>query len=223
MQELIRRLPPKAEFTIVVMLAFGYFILGSLIYAFAPNVHATAVSDRGLRWLLGYEGVMLLLLSAFLWVRGWRPGQLGLRPGLKDTVIGLGLAAVGYIAYLLVWLVASSLVPSLGYSLHGVAGGGLGLATVVAVSILNPFFEEIFVCGYVISALKTSRGVYFAVNVSVAIRLAYHLYQGALGVIGIVPLGLIFGHWFARTGRLWPVVVAHALFDFIALLAFVHY
>ena len=223
MQELIRRLPPKAEFTIVVALAFGYFIIGSLIYAFAPDVLATAVSDRGLQWLLGYEAAMLMVLSAFLWVRGWRPGRIGLQPGTKDTVIGIGLAAVGYVVYLMIWMAASSIVPGLAHSLHGVAGGGLSLTTVIAVAVLNPVFEEVFVCGYVISALKTGRGVYFAVNVSVAIRLAYHLYQGALGVMGIVPLGLIFGHWFARTGRIWPVVVAHALFDFIALLAFVHH
>jgi len=36
-------------------------------------------------------------------------------------------------------------------------------------------------------------------------------------VIGIVPLGFIFTYWYARTGRLWPVVLAHALFDVAGL------
>jgi len=52
---------------------------------------------------------------------------------------------------------------------------------------------------------------------SLAIRLTCHLYQGAAGVIGIVPLGFIFTYWYARTGRLWPVVLAHALFDVAGL------
>ena len=58
------------------------------------------------------------------------------------------------------------------------------------------------------------------VHVSVAIRLLYHLYQGAIA-IGVVPFGLIFALWYRRTGRLWPVIVAHALTDFAALLHFV--
>ena len=46
---------------------------------------------------------------------------------------------------------------------------------------------------------------------------SYHFYQGALGVLGITPMVLLFAYWFARTGRLWPLVVAHALQDFTAL------
>jgi membrane protease YdiL (CAAX protease family) len=37
----------------------------------------------------------------------------------------------------------------------------------------------------------------------------------------IIPLGFIFAYWFARTGRLWPVILAHAIFDFIGLNAYV--
>jgi len=86
------------------------------------------------------------------------------------------------------------------------------------VSIVNALYEEIFVTGYVVTALKQARSDWFAVNVSVGIRLAYHLYQGQMGVLTVLPLGLIFGFWFARTGRLWPLVVAHAAMDMLALI-----
>jgi membrane protease YdiL (CAAX protease family) len=75
------------------------------------------------------------------------------------------------------------------------------------------------VCAYVITALKERFGVTTAVNVSAGIRLFYHFYQGAVGVVGIAPLALLFAYWFARTGRLWPLIVAHALMDFTALAA----
>jgi membrane protease YdiL (CAAX protease family) len=58
------------------------------------------------------------------------------------------------------------------------------------------------------------------VNVSVALRLVCHLYQGTLGVLSVIPVGLIFAYWYVRTGRLWPLIVAHALLDFISLAAF---
>ena len=45
-----------------------------------------------------------------------------------------------------------------------------------------------------------------------------HAYQGPMAVIGILPLGLVFTYYFARSRRLWPAVVAHMIFDTIGLL-----
>jgi len=39
-----------------------------------------------------------------------------------------------------------------------------------------------------------------------------------MAVIGILPLGLVFTYYFARSRRLWPAVVAHMIFDTIGLL-----
>jgi len=81
----------------------------------------------------------------------------------------------------------------------------------------------VFVAGYVIAALKDVRGTTFAINVSVVIRLVYHLYQGISGVLSIIPMGLIFGYWFARKGRLWPLIAAHALLDLVPFLYMVKF
>src|SRR5262249_838397 len=104
----------------------------------------------------------------------------------------------------------------IGISHLRIAAGHFDWTRVIAVSIVNPVFEEMFVCGYLITVLKERFGVTTAVNVSAGIRVFYHLYQGAMAVVGITPLALLFGYWFARTGRLWPLIVAHALQDFIA-------
>jgi uncharacterized protein len=82
-------------------------------------------------------------------------------------------------------------------------------------------FEEVFVCGYIVTIAKDAGRLAVGVNASVAIRLAYHLYEGSAGVMMAVPVGLIFALWFSRTGRLWPVVVAHALIDIAALASFI--
>jgi len=36
--------------------------------------------------------------------------------------------------------------------------------------------------------------------------------------MSLVPEGLVFATWFARTGRLWPLIAAHALQDLLGLL-----
>jgi len=38
-----------------------------------------------------------------------------------------------------------------------------------------------------------------------------------MGVVGVAPLALLYAYWFALTGRLWPLIVAHALADFTPL------
>ena len=58
-----------------------------------------------------------------------------------------------------------------------------------------------------------------AVNVSTVVRLLYHVYQGPIGVITIVPMGLLFGFVYARTRQLWPLIFAHVLIDIIGLSA----
>ena len=216
-------LSARTEFVIVVLVAFGYFMATSLLTLVLPRPRAQ-IDQAHLQFLIVYELIILCLLGWFLHRRGWNLQRLGLNPGVRETLVGAGIAVMAYLVYLGIWIVVASVAPE---TLRAAAATqarlvapGLAMPTIVATSLLNPVYEELFVCGYVISVLKERRGFWFAVNTSVAIRLIYHLYQGAPAVIGVIPLGLIFAFWYAKSGRLWPVVVAHALFDFTALVAY---
>jgi membrane protease YdiL (CAAX protease family) len=88
---------------------------------------------------------------------------------------------------------------------------------VLAVSLLNPMFEELLVLAYVVQSMRKRFGLMTAMNVSIAIRLMYHLYQGPLAVIPIALFGVLVTVVYVRLGRLWPVVVAHALLDLVGL------
>jgi membrane protease YdiL (CAAX protease family) len=101
----------------------------------------------------------------------------------------------------------------------GLVAQGINPITALANSIVNPLFEETFVTGYIVSTLKQHGSPRLGVNLSIAVRLLYHLYQGPFAVISIVPIGLIFAAWYCRSGRLWPLIVAHGIFDFIALMS----
>lgn len=211
-----RDLSGKAEFALVITLAFGYFILGSVLYLFTPQMEA-AVSEASLQFLVVYETVVLSVLAAFLSARGWDREQLGLVPRRTDAFAAIALGLVAYLAYLAVWFAIGRSIPGWSEIPAGVIEPNLSVGTVLVVSVANGIFEEIFVCGYVISALRKSRSVAFAINVSIVIRLSYHLYQGAAGVLSIIPVGFVFAQWFARTGRLWPIAIAHCLFDVLGL------
>ena len=84
-------------------------------------------------------------------------------------------------------------------------------------STVNGIFEELFVAGYIITVLKDARGTWTAINASTMVRLLYHLYQGPIGVVTIVPMGLLFGYTYVRRRQLWPLIFAHVLIDIIGL------
>ena len=40
-----------------------------------------------------------------------------------------------------------------------------------------------------------------------------HYYQGPAGVISIGVMGLVYALVYVRRGRIWPLIVGHALYD----------
>jgi uncharacterized protein len=212
----IREMSSRAELTIVVVVAFGWFMFASVVALFSSRT-SQPISEVGLRGLLVYELVLLVFLGFFLRLRGWSFARLGLAPTLRDTAVGVVLAIAAEAAFYAMWYLFGWSAPGAGETAQRLVAPNLTIATVLTVSVVNALFEEMFVCGYIVTALSKTRSVLFAVNMSIAIRASYHLYQGALGVITIVPIGLLFAHWYAGTRRLWPLVVAHALIDILSL------
>lgn len=205
---------------IVVLVAFGYMSITSLLALVHPTPEPLISQER--LWLLvGFELLTIIALCWFLRLRGWTLEVVGLAPSVKQTFAGLGLAVAAYAATLIVWTVLESVRPGLVQSAREVylVSQGLDLVTVVAVAIVNPLFEEIFACGYIITALRERGYLWSGVNTSVALRLVYHLYQGT-GAISIVAIGFLFAFCYAWSGRLWPIIIAHAAVDLFGLIQY---
>ncbi|KRA21120.1 MULTISPECIES: type II CAAX endopeptidase family protein [unclassified Lysobacter] len=220
MQDWIRSLSPRSEFVVVIGLAFGWALLSSLqsVLSGAPaqTDAAYTFSAADLWSVLIVELTVIAMLGYFLRLRGWTMAHFGPPAQAGDAVPALVLVAASILSYQLL----ATLALSSGTALKPAqTTPDVGWTAILATSAVNGFYEEIFVCGYVLVALRERWGLWPAIHVSTAIRVAYHLYQGSAGVLGIVPLGLLFAGWYARTGRLWPVILAHVLLDVIALAA----
>jgi uncharacterized protein len=256
MRDRIRRLSWKIEFIVVLGVAFGWTLPSSLLSLVNPAAIARSatppISDIGLWGLILFELMLLCLLMPILRVRGWTLRRLGIQPSLRGCLQGGVLALAAYGLYVGGAVLVGSVWQDVARALAEtrIVGQGLSWTTIVVASTVNPFYEEVFVCGYVISVLterhneavvaraKAAEGdgestapkavspvpvqgtsLATAINTSAAIRLSYHFYQGVAGVLSVVPLGLLFGFWFARTRQLWPLIVAHAILDFVGLAA----
>jgi membrane protease YdiL (CAAX protease family) len=222
MRERILSLSGRTEVLLVLLVAFGFTVPHSLWALLSPESLASRtppITNEALHRIVRYELVVMVILIPFLRVRGWTRERLGIQPTVKDSLWGVGILLGYYLAFFVLVTVLANVWPQavLAASRVRLNGGPFDWPSITAVSLVNPVFEEVFVCGYVITALRKRFGATAAINVSAGIRVFYHFYQGALGVLGIVPMALLFAYWFARTGRLWPVIVAHALQDFTAL------
>ncbi|QWP74744.1 CPBP family intramembrane metalloprotease [Lysobacter sp. K5869] len=218
----IKSLSDRSEFVGVLVLAFGLPVLSSLSAAFSPQPAGgpQPVDPNWLAGVLCMEIPILAMIGLFLRERGWTWDRLGPPPSWRDVLPGLSLTLGTALLFWVLQAVAASVglpTPPPAEALPVQAGMSWGL--VLAASAVNGFYEEALVCGYLISAMRDKRSMWTAIHLSTAIRVAYHLYQGEVGVISIVPMGLAYAWLYAVTGRLWPLVLAHAALDVWALSA----
>jgi CAAX protease family protein len=196
-----------SEFAVVIALAFGLSIVGSLAAALSYAGRPVNFGDDELAAVIAFEVITAPVIWFLLKHRGWKWSDFAIHYSNGSTILGiiLGVATLG------VWYVFEMFAgtpPNFPTA---------GLLTVTVLSIVNPLFEEVLVLAYVVQSMRKRFGLTTAFNVSLAIRLVYHLYQGPLAVIPIAFFGLVVTIVYVRMGRLWPCIVAHAFLDFAAL------
>ncbi len=218
---MIRRLPVGVEFLIVVTWAFGLEIFSSILAlgGAVPDSAEKLTNDVLVSFLI-LKSLQFVFIMWFLRIREWSLEKFGLHFSWRATLVGVALCAIGYLLMLggeklvvaflpqqVEALVARSPQPDAALSMQ------LLYVTVTAQGL----FEELFVVGYIVTALAPVRGLWTAINVSTVVRLLYHLYEGPLGIAVQVPLGLLFAYVYARTRALWPLILADVLLSVAAL------
>ena len=94
-------------------------------------------------------------------------------PAAKDLLSGLVLVIASYVAGVIIWSIVRRLgfQPTYPGNYTVLVNAGLTLPTVVACSVVNAVYEELFLCGYIVTALEGKFSRTLAVNLSVAVRL----------------------------------------------------
>lgn len=219
LHERIRQLPARIEFLFVISWAFGLSIFTSILsVGTTPEQNQGLYDNAALIGVLIFELTQSVILVWFLRIRGWTLEKLGLSVDLRGSLLGVALLVVTYGLWIGVQLLAGWALPAemeAAAARYPSPASDLSMGLVVLASVVNGIFEEVFVAGYVIAAIAPVRGTWTAINVSTGIRLLYHLYQGPIGILTIVPMGVLFGYVYTRTRLLWPLILAHILMDII--------
>ena len=95
------------------------------------------------------------------------------------------------------------------------------IPVLILAALENGVVEEVVVVGYLMTRLRELRwGPWIVLLTSAALRGGYHLYQGFGPAAGNFAMGLVFGYWFQRTGRVMPLIIAHTLLDVVSFVGY---
>ena len=236
--QLAERRPLRLEVAIVLSVTFGLSAVEALLeltdsvlrnlssqkIPLNPRRSHFDLVDLGLNatvvvQLIAWGGLGLYLL----WRRGSNPARVGLgrfqwRP---DLLGGLALAALIGLPGLGFYLVARTLGLNASVIPSGLGDTWWRIPMLTLTAFANGWAEEIIVVGYLLTRLdELGVGARAALLWSSLLRGAYHLYQGFGAGLGNVAMGLVFGYAWRRTGRLWPLVIAHGLIDTVAFVGY---
>jgi membrane protease YdiL (CAAX protease family) len=178
-----------------------------------PNAFALSVlASAGIQWFP--IGILYLLLRRR---GGW--SSIGMTPiDPVDMTAGVMLWLASHVTVLVLAVLTQGFGSNnVEFLPRGLPVWELALLSLVIAGTAG-FVEEILVRGYAQTRLQQlGAPAVIVVAVPTALWAVLHLYQGIGPAVTIFGLGLVYAIWFQLTRRLWPVVIAHALFDLSTL------
>ena len=203
-----------SEAAIVSTICFGLFIVWSM-QAVMSGFPETKFSDSSNTWMILIEFILAATALLYLYARNFDIQSLYPQPNLRGTVWGLGILVS---AWLVGAIVTAPFIAPGHPQIAEFSFQGVSLASSVAFAMVNGAFEEVFLLGVLVRGLR-GYGLSVAIGLPLLVRVLYHLYQGPLGAIWILAFGLTFTIFYLRVRQLWPLVLAHTLWDIVPLYA----
>jgi membrane protease YdiL (CAAX protease family) len=223
MNKLIRNLSPVIEFTIVLIIGFGLFIFNSTYYYFYANSNFShawiyKLTNQGNYFLTVYEIIGLSLIIYILKVRGWTAKDFNLKFTLKLVGTAILLMFITNILCNIVYklLIQTNIIDETSSRNFQIKLESSWISIILFV-LINSIYEEFLLIGYIFKRLEKLYPI-FIIGLSVFLRALYHTYQGWIALISIIILGAIFGYYYYKYKKLWPVIIAHGFMNLISFL-----
>lgn len=223
MNKLIKRLSPTTELITILIIGFGLFIYSSTRSFFVVNSDYShswiyKITSQGHYSIVIYETIALLIIMYILKVRDWKISDFNLTFTFRLIWVALLImfirniiGNVGFKILEVFKVVDESTVKHVQY---GLEANWISISLII---IVNSIFEEFILIGYFFKRLEKYHPV-IIIGLSMVIRQLYHTYQGWISLVMILPTGLVFGYYYYKHKKLWPVIIAHGFSNLIAFL-----
>lgn len=213
---LVSKVATLAEILLVLGIGFGIFIYGSTrtLLSRSSDPDAAEYSGADFIFIVFYELFALGLIALLLRYRGWRLHDLNLQFSPVHIAVALLLVLLRQLlAYPLVQLCSALGLPVASAVFHA------GIIPVAAIVLINSVYEEVLLSGYLFKRLEQWHPALILLF-SFLLRASFHTYQGWGMLPSVLSLSLVFGMYYLRYKKLWPLILAHAfgnMFSFLAL------
>lgn len=219
----------RAEILIVLTITFGISgvravlrLTDSLLNPAPLNEQSVTINSSqstttllDLAFQLCSTAILIAWGALVLYLLAWPP-RLRWRDGLHGAALAAAIGLPGLVLYYaaLHWDWTKEVIP-------GAFDTWIEIPVLLLKSFANAWAEELVVVYWLMSRLKQCG---WALPASLAatslLRGSYHLYQGISAGFGNIVMGLLYGWYFHRTGRVWPLVIAHFLIDAVAFVGY---
>lgn len=218
----------RLEILIVLAVTFGLSGVRSILrlidaLAAAPALNEQQVTLNDTTSTVTWLDLALQLCSAgtlFAWgaLALFLLGQRLALPRVGDWGRGAVLAAVIGLPGLALYVVSLHF----GWTKEVVpATEAVQVPTLLLWSFANAFGEEVVVVMWFVTRLRQlGWAPWAAIAASSVLRGSYHLYQGVSAGFGNIVMGVVFGAYYHRTGKVWPLILGHFLIDAFAFVGY---
>jgi membrane protease YdiL (CAAX protease family) len=214
-----------SAYTALLNLIEGVLLgLSGQTVALNPRRSPFSLIDLGLNLASLFQLLAWGALAIYLlWRGGIAPAQFGLgrirwRP---DLLGGVALATLIGVPGLALYQIARILGANASVEPAELNDTWWRIPMLLLLAFGNGWAEEVIVVGFLLTRLQQLKvNPRTALVISSLLRGAYHLYQGFGAGLGNLAMGLVFGYAWQRTGRLWPLVIAHTLIDVVAFVGY---
>lgn len=214
-----------SAYTALLSLIEGVLLgLSGQTVALNPQRSAFGLIDLGLNLASFFQLLAWGALAIYLlWRSGLRPAAVGLGRirWRADVLGGIGLATLIGVPGLALYQIARILGVNASVEPAELNDTWWRIPVLLLLSFGNGWAEEVVVVGFLLTRLRQLRvNPWTALIASSLLRGAYHLYQGFGAGLGNLAMGLVFGYAWQRTGRLWPLIIAHTMIDAVAFVGY---
>jgi membrane protease YdiL (CAAX protease family) len=207
------------ELVLVLFVALATPIANSTyaaIYGISPSLLS---SNFRYIAMIVHEAGALILVWYVLQRSGRTFASLGLQLSIKGFFTGLGLALLSTVAAYATWF-ALQLGHKYVFGSYITVKNLLTFfptanwASVVVLVLINPFFEEIIVRGFLTTEVSELTGsVLLGTLTSIIVQTSYHIYQGWASATCLFAIFSVLATYYARKRKLFPPIVAHLVAD----------
>lgn len=198
----------------VIALGFGLFIYSSTQAAFSIQSKFNEVQNYNsydFIFIVLYEIIMLSIIITYLKFKKWKVADFNLH--FNPSMIGIAIILVLFrfsIAYVLNEILKASFIFNALSQNQSTISLQNNLVSTLLIIIVNSVYEEFLLIGYLFKRFQ-NLNTSIIIFVSFMIRLSFHTYQGWESLAMVFSIAIVFGMYYKKYKKLWPVIIAHAI------------